>query len=443
MPTDITMPKLSDTMTEGVLVQWRKNVGERVERGEIIAEVETDKATMELESFGSGTLLETRANPGDAVPVGSVIAVVGEAAGMEQTQQPQEAERPQPAAPAPQPPPAEPEKEPAESTAGGGGPEQALRSRAGLEELGEGVTAAARPESKRMVPPPSEAEERPAARPEAPAEPGRASPLVRRLARERGIDLARVSGSGPDGRVLQSDLETLPPEKTGTPPAPGGQQPLSRMRKAIARKVSEAWGSIPHFTVTVAIGMGEAERLRKQLKAAGKECSINDLVIKATALALLKFPLLNASFSQEAVTVHPEININVAVALDEGLLMPVIKGCGSLSLLEIAHKSREAVTLARSGRASEELLSGGTFSVSNLGSFGVEEFMAVIYPGQAGILAVSAVRDQPVVRDGHIAAGRIMKVTLSADHRLVDGAYGAKFLQEVKNLLENPVHMLL
>ena len=466
MATDVTMPKLSDTMTEGVLIQWRKNVGQRVERGEIIAEVETDKANMELESFTSGVLLETRVNPGDNVPVGAVIAVIGEAgekpekAG-EEKPVPEEPEK-GPAAPSvpPEakeppareaPPPPSPERErPPEKTAEESGKEEELRRETGLEELGEGVTAGTKPEAAQVAPPPTEVSgEAPV---QAPAVGEKASPLVRRLAREKGVDLAQVQGSGPEGRILQQDLARLEkpagaaapgPEKEKPGPPGAAPQPLSRMRGAIARVVAEAWRTIPHFAVTMAIDMGEVERVRQELKEAGVSCSLNDFIVKAAALAIGKFPMMNASFTGEGIVHHQEVNIGIAVALEDGLLIPVIKGCQGLSLKELAARSREIIDRARSGKAAEDDLKGGTFSISNMGKYGVEQFMAVIYPTQAGILAVGGVIDQPVIRGGHLTAARIMRVTLSGDHRLIDGAYAAQFLQELKRVLESPVQMLL
>jgi pyruvate dehydrogenase E2 component (dihydrolipoamide acetyltransferase) len=422
MATEITMPKLSDTMTEGRLIAWKKGVGEKVERGEIIAEVETDKATMELEAFTSGVLLETRIKAGEMAPVGTVIAVIG-AAG--------EAVSPQPPAPAP---PAE--KAPA-------------------------APAAAEPAAPPAEPVPKAPDATEVPKVEGPpaAEGGeeKASPLVRRLAREKGIDLAQVTGSGPDGRILQEDLEKFEQARgagRGTrgetavleaaqPAVEGAAQPLSRMRGAIARTVSLAWQTIPHFSVTVAVDMGEAERVRQELKESGAPVSLNDLIVKACAVAIGRFPLVNASFGTDGVTTHAEVNIGIAVALADGLLVPVVRNCQALSLKAISAAIRDLVEKARSGQISETDIAGGTFSVSNLGMYGVEAFTAVIMPPQGGILAVGAVADQPMIKGGHLTAARIMRATLSADHRLIDGAYAAQFLAELKRVLENPVTMLM
>lgn len=419
MPTEITMPKLSDTMTEGRLIAWRKSVGERVERGDIIAEVETDKANMELEAFAAGVLLETRVEPGDMAPVGTVIGIVGEPGEQAAQAAPPPVREEQPAAQpvSPEKPAApQPEKPAAEA---GEVPERVME----LTEAEEAVPLGAE----------------------------KASPLVRRLAREHGIYLSRVEGSGPDGRILREDLDRFLKEQVGVeekasggePVAEGTVQPLSRMRAAIARTVSEAWRTIPHFAVTVAVDMGEAEAVRRELKGAGTAVSINDMLVKAAAMALVKFPQANGSFNESGIILHPEVNIGIAVSLDDGLLVPVIRSCQGLSLVEIAGRSRELIERAKGGRISQTEISGGTFSISNLGMFGVEEFTAVIHPPQGAILAVGAVKDEAAVRNGQVTVARTMRATLSADHRLLDGAYAARFLAELKRILENPVVMLV
>jgi pyruvate dehydrogenase E2 component (dihydrolipoyllysine-residue acetyltransferase) len=427
MATDITMPKLSDTMTEGKLISWKKGVGDRVERGDIIAEVETDKATMELESFVSGVLLEELVKPGALVAVGTVIGRVGS---------PDE-----PAAPSA--PVASDQETGTVPPSGWHPPEEApLQSSFDAGDVPVRVMETQATEAITVAP--------------APGMPGeKASPLVRRLAREKGIDLTKVQGSGPEGRVLREDLERYLRERgTGNgeqgKTISGGDRrtgrvelPLSRMRAAIARTVSEAWRTIPHFSVTISIEMDEAERVRQELKAAGTVVSVNDLVVAAATRAIMEFPRINAAFRDERVLQYDEINVGIAVALEDGLLVPVIKGCQGLTLKEIAAAGRALVDKARSGTISEAEISGGTFSVSNLGMFGVEEFTAVIHPSQGAILAVGAILGTPVVHDGLVSAARVMKVTLSADHRLVDGAHAARFLAELKRVLENPVLLLL
>ena len=439
MATDITMPKLSDTMTEGRLVSWKKSVGEQVHRGEIIAEVETDKANMELEAFTSGVLLQTFVKPGDLVAVGTVIAAVG-AAGDQAT----------------------------------GGPAPAAAPEIGPEKLleVEEPPAAAAPPPAAAAPAPLAPVEPTPATPAAGEE--RAAPAVRRKARELGIDLALVPGSGPGGRILLNDLERftgvhlgsqagegLPPQPAtptpeepapaagqvfqGAPPvAPADQeQPVSRMRAAIARTVNESWQTIPHIFLTVEIDMAAAEEIHRQLKGAGLAVTLNDLVVKGAALAIARYPQVNATFAGEKITVHREVNIGFAVGLPDGLLVPVVKGCQALSLKEIAGRCHRLIERARGGQISEADLAGGTFSVSNLGMFGVHQFTALIPPHQAAIVAVGAVTERPVVRQGQLAVGRIMAATLCADHRIIDGAYAAQFMGELKRILESPATLLL
>jgi pyruvate dehydrogenase E2 component (dihydrolipoamide acetyltransferase) len=448
------MPKLSDTMTEGRLVSWKKSVGEKVERGEIIAEVETDKATMELEAFASGTLLEIRVKPGEMAPVGTVIGIVGVEGG-------KTAGSAAPGVAAPEKDAAlKSEKSAAEKPDAEAAAEKAPKPSPATENLPPAEPAGKPAEADEVVE--GGAEVVPSPAPATGEE--KASPMVRRLAREKGIDLGQVKGSGPEGRVLQEDLEkagigtltglkdrgsgTGEDQKTvagaeGAGSLGGGIQPLSRMRAAIARTVSEAWRTIPHFSVTVEVEMGEAERVRHELKGSGTPVSLNDFVIKATAAAIGRFSLVNGSFSADGITIHPDINIGIAVALDDGLLVPVIRGCQGLTLKEIAAGSSDLIARAKAGKIVEAEITGGTFSISNLGMFGVDEFTAVIHPSQGAILAVSAVGDRPVIKGGHLVAGRMMRMTLSADHRLIDGAYAARFLREVKRILENPVVMLV
>jgi pyruvate dehydrogenase E2 component (dihydrolipoamide acetyltransferase) len=484
MPTEITMPKLSDTMTEGRLISWKKSVGEKVARGEIIAEVETDKATMELEAFASGVLLEIRIKPGEMAPVGTVIGMIGAAAETAEVQsspgQPAEEAPIPPAAPTAPTAPVAPTTPAAPTTTAPTAPTAPV---APTTPAAPTTTAPTAPTAPTTLAAPA-AEAVPETEPTGPGEPPdrvseppvpataagkapasepeageKASPRVRRLAREQGIDLEQVKGSGPEGRIMQEDLVKagtgdLGPgiglDETGAAAgekeavSPGvAAQPLSRMRAAIARTVAEAWRTIPHFTVTMAIDMGEAERVRQELKDSGSPLSLNDLLVKAAAVAIGKFPLVNASFVADGISSPAGINIGIAVALADGLLVPVIRGCQSLSLQAIALQSRELVGKAHSGKLSETDISGGTFTISNLGMFGVEQFMAIILPIQGAVLAVGAVIDQPVIKGGHLAAARIMRVTLSADHRLLDGAYAAQFLAELKLVLENPVRMLV
>jgi pyruvate dehydrogenase E2 component (dihydrolipoamide acetyltransferase) len=530
---EIVMPKLSDTMTEGRIVSWKKRVGEAVRRGDVLAEVETDKANMELEAFAQGVLLEIRVQAGEMAQVGTVIAVIGKAdeklapaapEGEVAPAKPQPEAAPAkpepeaaPAKPEPEAAPVEPkpetkpvepkpetkpvepkpEAEPAEPKAeavsgAGGPPAQAKVGEPRLEKAMEmgGFQAVEGPAPEEeaaatagVIPP--EAKEAPAvaapgAAGEAPsaggaeagAAPGlqapesreRAAPVVRRKARELGIDLSKIEGSGPDGRILLQDLErsqaaagqpaqpTPPPAaEAGAPPsrpaaAEAGEQgpsPMSRLRAAVAKTVSDSWRSIPHFSVTMDIAMDDAESLRRQLKENGFALTVNDVVVKGVALALQGFPRLNASFAEGGIQQHDEINIGIAVGVPEGVLMPVVHGCQQLTMLQISQESRALVERARSGSLSEQEMSGGTFSVSNLGMYGVSQFTAIIYPSQAAVLAVGAVLDSPLVRAGVPTSAKVMKVTLCADHRVADGAYVAEFLVELKKILEHPLRLLV
>lgn len=407
MASEIIMPKLSDTMTEGRFGVWKKSVGDRVERGEVIAEIETDKAVMELESFSEGILLEQRVHAGNLVPVGTVIGLVGD-----------QGETVAPAQPAPAPQPQAKPPAPAEPAAVAIPTE--IITTAGTAEL--------------------------------------AAPVVRRRARELGIDLAQLQGSGPGGRVTLDDLtqaaasiqtppplepEMSAPDTRKTQPLTPDEQPLTPMRSAIARSVSRSWDTIPHCAVSIDVAMDAAEELRRELKESGGQLSVNDLVIKGATMALRSFPLVNASFGTNRIIKHRDINIGIAVSLADGLLVPVIRNCDKLALQDIAIRSKAVAERARNGQLTADELSGGTFSVTNLGMFGVTAFAAVIHPEQGGILAVGAVRDTVVIKNNAPAAGRVMTLTLSVDHRLVDGAYAAGFLSHLKHTLENPVHMLL
>lgn len=419
MATEITMPKLSDTMTDGRFIGWRKNVGDRVERGDVIAEVETDKAVMELEAFASGILLKTMATGGETVPVGTVLGLIGEPAELPEEGAAAAAAPAEPAEPAVAAPEAPP---PAAPTA-------AVQA-AGPPVGGHGAE-----------------------------EHEKASPLVRRLAREQGIDLSLVRGSGPEGRILREDLAAAAPqgaplarqaavttETAETPPAPAPTPPAgvapapSAMRQAISAAVSRSWRDIPHFNVTMEIGMDACREVVTELKGGERPVGYQALVIKACGAALADFPLLLA---RPDGAVDGPTNIAFAVALPDGLLMPVIRDCRRLSAAEIERELSRLADRARSGRLTSEEMSGGGFSVSNLGMHGVDEFTALILPGQVAILAMGAVTERPTVRGGQLAVAPAMRVTLSSDHRLVDGAYAAAFLAELRRILEHPFALLV
>lgn len=370
------MPALGVAQETGKLVRWLKAEGEPVERGEPLMEVETDKATVEIEAPASGTLAGVTAQPGDEVPVGRPIATI--------------------LAPG--------EKAPAR-----------LAAAAAKEAPPAATPRGAAPQflARRVA----------------------ASPAARRIARERGIDLAALRGSGPGGAVIARDV--LAAVETQ---AEAELVPLTSMRRIVGERMAESKRSAPHFYLTVEIDMSEGEKLRVERRQAGAEIvpSVNDLVLWAAARALGKFPYLNASFSGDAIRLHPEVHLGFAVALEEGLLVPVIRNASRLSLDEIARRSRELVERARRKKLTPADCEGGTFTVSNLGAFGIESFTAIINPPQCAILAAGRVSRRVVAHGEGIAVRPMMTATLSADHRVVDGAEAARFLKEFKAVLESP-----
>ncbi len=427
----IDMPKLSDTMTEGVLVAWLKKEGERVEPGDLIAQVETDKATMDLEAFDEGVLLKQLVKEGETVPVGAPIAILGEEG--------------------------EDISDLLQQIAGGG---EVTAAREEREE-----------EAPTRVPVETEA-------PEAPPSDGRikASPLARKLAKEYGIDLSTVKGSGPEGRIVKRDIEAVlarrevpvaPPAPVPAPvaeerapeappaPAPPVEIPyedikLTPMRKTIARRLSESKRTAPHFYLTMDIAMDRAVTFREELnrlaEAQGRQkISFNDLIIKACALALRQHPEINASYLEEEGVIrrYKRIHVAFAVALPEGLVTPVIRDADQKGLAQIAEEARDLAERARARQLAPEEMEGHTFTTSNLGMFGIEHFTAIINPPDVCILAIGAIRDEVVIRDGEFVAAKRMKVTLSCDHRAVDGAMGSRFLQTVKSYLEEPMNLML
>ena len=396
-------------MKEGIVVRWRKKEGEQVARGEVIAEIETDKATVEMEAYASGVLGKILAEEGASIPVGDLIAVI--------------------TAPGEEVPPLE-----------------SLT----IETPQEGTAEAAEP-----APPVAQAT---VAAPDAQmsaAQTGRvaATPIARRLAMELGVDLALVTGTGPNGRIQEEDVRNFTPTSPVAIPAavphqprPGERVELSRMRKAIAGVTVQSMTQAPHFYVTSEIDMTRAMSLRRELNEAlgeGVRVSVNDLIVKASTLALANHPKFNSSFQGDALQVHGDINVGIAIALEQGLIVPAVSQCQDKSLVEIAAASRDLIDRAHGGALRAEEYTGGTFAVSNLGMFDVDSFTAIIFPPNSAVLAVGAVKEQPVVREGEIKAAQIMKATLSTDHRVADGAEAAQFLMEVKRCLENPVSLLL
>ncbi len=377
MASRVIMPKLTDSMEEGVVVKWRKAEGERVESGDVLAEIETDKAVMDLEAFASGTLLKILVPEGTTVPSGTLIGVIGES-------------------------------------------DEDIR-----DILAGAQPSAARPSAPRPSP----------AAVVSPDEDKLASPRVRTLARERGIDLKTVKGSGPGGRIVERDLEPFLPKKE----QPTVREiPLTQMRKAIVRMTTQSKAPVPHFYVTIEADMAQGLRVIEESKkaAASSPISINHLLIAAAARALRQHPGLNASFAGETIRIFSSIDIGIAVALEEGLIVPVLRDCGSKTLTQIAEAERALVARARSRDLSPEEYTGATFLISNLGKFDVESFSAVILPPAATALAVGSVREVPVVRDGRVEVGHRMMLTLSCDHRVIDGAVAAQFLQTFKQALE-------
>ncbi|KRT68438.1 MAG: dihydrolipoyllysine-residue acetyltransferase component of pyruvate dehydrogenase complex [Candidatus Rokubacteria bacterium CSP1-6] len=416
--TKVVMPKLSEAMESGKVIKWIKKEGDRVEGGEIIAEIETDKADIELEAFGSGVLRKIVVPAGDRAPVGGLIAVIADAAddiaGLL-------AGAPAPPAAAAPPPPVSPA-----------------------------------PPPRVVAPPPPPRPIAPAPAPVPVAVPGgrvKASPLAKKVAARSGVDLRLVQGSGPGGRIVRRDVEaalTAAPSPTpqAVPLAPGVEYqdvPLSSIRAAIARRMPLAKAPVPHFYVTVEIAMDRAWELREALNAleGQPKISVTDMIVKACVLALTRHPEVNASFQGESIRVNYRVHMGLAVALDEGLITPVLRNCEAKSLAQIAVEGRDLVERARARKLRAPELSGATFSVSNLGMFDVDEFSAIINPPEGAILAVGAVKVVPVVEEGRIGMGRRMKVTLSCDHRVMDGAMGARFLQTLKQLLEEPLRLLV
>lgn len=426
------MPQMGADMTEGTVLKWLKSLGDQVQRGDILAEIETDKATVELEAYESGELIKIVAEEGDVVPVGDLIALIG-AAGE---------------APADDSSAAEEKSEPK-----------------------RGRTRVARaPEPKEE----DEAEEgdaegdedRPKARP-APKSGDRIriSPVARRIAEDNDVDVSALKGSGPDGRILRRDVEEAlrsrtedkpaasaaeaPAPKAEEAPAPttkGETEPLSRIRTTIARRMLASKQQQPHYYLTLDVDMGSALEFRKTLNQAASETqkvSINDLVVKACALALERHPKFTAQFTGDALRFAEDIDINIGIALDEGLIAPAILDCGRKSLGRIAEDAKGLIERAREGKLRSDEYVTGCFTITNLGAYGVESLIGIINPPQAAILGVGSVMAQPVVRDGELAVGQVMKIALSADHRVSDGAEGARFIKEIQGLLENPVSLAL
>jgi|HubBroStandDraft_2_1064218.scaffolds.fasta_scaffold12223_3 pyruvate dehydrogenase E2 component (dihydrolipoamide acetyltransferase) len=467
MSNEITMPKLSDTMEEGKILRWLKRPGDKVARGEALAEVETDKADMVLESFEEGVLDQIKLNEGESAPVGAVIAIMKSAGAKESRadakSQPHdaikdpgtEAQVTSEAPPRPvaiKPKAVEKKESPKKSIApaavvtdGSAGDLHVHPAMSANPSAAPTAIAAPPAQPEPATPPPDDGD----------GHKLRASPLARRAAEEAGVDLAHVRGTGPDGRVTKRDIDNFIREQqlfkfrrlvSPREGAPGSREELSAMRKTIAKRMALSKREIPHFYVTVEVAMEDAVRLKDSLEATElfeETVTYNDIIVKACALALGRYPRINASYEDEGIVIHPNVNIGVAVAVEDGLILPVIRECERLSLLEISRAAHRLVAKSSRGGFTSDELSGATFSISNMGMLGVEHFAAVIVPPQAAILAVSAIKDRPVVRNGQLAVGKTMMITGSFDHRIVDGVVAGRFLSELKRFLENPSSLLL
>jgi pyruvate dehydrogenase E2 component (dihydrolipoamide acetyltransferase) len=434
---DVLMPKLSDTMEEGRIIRWLKQRGDRVAIGDILAEVETDKANMELEAFDEGTLAEIRTAEGESAPIGAVIAVLSEAG----------AEK-EPAAPA------------------------ATDAKAAPKPAAEPAPVA-REKPATKAPPPPQPRAREVALEEEEAEPPekdpesrvRASPLARRIARDRGVALDGVTGTGPGGRIVERDVEQAMTATKRAAPAEAPARPrpvaavarpaaaesaarrveLGKVRRTTAKRMAEAKRDIPHFYASSDVSMDECARLKEGLAELEGEytgLTYTHLVLKAVGLALRRVPEMNASLDDEAVVLHDTVHIGLATATDQGLVVPVVRDCDRQPLGSLVAQVRGLVERARSAKFAADDLRGGTFTVSNLGMYPVSNFAAVVNPPQAAILAVGTVRSVPVVRDGEVVPGHVMTVTLSCDHRIVDGALAGRFLRELVHLLEAPLALV-
>ena len=424
----VLMPRLSDTMTEGVIAGWQKKVGDTVKKGEVLADIETDKATMELESYKDGVLLYQGAQKGDKILVNDLLCIIGQA-GMD-----------------------------IDAIVNG------LKSGAGATTAAPAASAAPAPVAASVATPATVSA--PAASAQVVNE-GRifASPLAKKIAQEKGIDLKYVKGTGENGRITRSDLENYTPSSSNPNSfasqeggsshqlpsqlhVPAGtvsfvDTPVSQMRKVIAKRLSESLFTAPHFYLTMKINMDAAIKARTLLNEnATTKISFNDMIVKATALSLKQHPKVNSSWMGDFIRENHHVNIGIAVAVDEGLLVPVLRFADSLSLSQISGNVKEFAKKAKDKKLQPADWEGSTFTISNLGMFGIDSFTAIINPPDACILAVGGIAQEPVVKNGQVVPGNVMNVTLSCDHRVVDGATGAAFLQTLKSLLEEPLRML-
>jgi pyruvate dehydrogenase E2 component (dihydrolipoamide acetyltransferase) len=442
MATKVIMPKLSPTMEEGQIARWLKKEGDKVAMGEPLAEIDTDKATMEMQALAEGVLRKIIIGEGQSAPLGQPIAIIGSAdediasllaeAPAAASAQQESAPKPQPeAAPAPVEQPAPPQAQAASAAGGANGRQSAS------------APASSAPSGRMIV-----------------------SPLAARMAAESGLDLRSVQGSGPGGRIIKKDIEAALSQPKASPSAQKypravepaqfqpaqfaaasayRDEPATQIRQTIAKRLVTSLGPVPHFFLTTDIEMDRAAEMRRGINALDPDLkiSINDIIIKVTAAALIQHPEVNASFQEKFIRYYEHADIGVAVAIEDGLITPVVRAADQKSLSQIASEVRELAERARSKRLKPEEYTGATFSISNLGMFGIDEFTAVINPPEGAILAIGAMTAKPVVRDNEIVVRQIMRVTMSCDHRVIDGATGAKFLQTFKKILENPLYLVV
>lgn len=409
----VRMPKLSDTMVEGVVAEWHKKVGDAVSEGELLAEIETDKATMEFESFYDGVLLHIGVDKGDAAPVNSVLAVIGKK-GEDFKALLDDANSDAPVV----------EEKVAPVVA------EKVSTPAPVQEVVETVTVETN-DGKRIF----------------------VSPLAKKMAEDRNINLGMVNGTGDNGRIVKRDIENYVPSASGSAPtfvaAPVGtesftEEPFSQMRKAIARTLSASKFGAPHFYLKMEVDMDNAIAARKAINAKGDvKISFNDMIVKAVANALRKHPKVNVDYINDTIRYNNHIHVGVAVAVPDGLVVPVIKFADSKGFAQIGAEVKEMVVKAKTKKLMPDDMQGGTFAISNLGMYGIEDFTSIVNPPNGCILSVGGIKQTPVVKDGEIVPGNVMKLSLSCDHRVVDGATGSEFLQTLKGFLENPVMMIV
>ncbi len=412
----VRMPKLSDTMTEGVVAEWHKKVGDSIESGELLAEIETDKATMEFESFQEGVLLHIGVEQGQTAPVDSILAILGEQGEdikdlLKEDTAPISVE--------------EPIKEEIKEVK----PEPVVVPPVAVQPVKEKPII-----SNTTFPPTNTISNLEI----------KASPLAKKLAKERGVNLKFVVGTGTDGRIVKRDIDNFQVKSVSIGQESFKDEPVSQMRKVIAHRLAESKFSAPHFYLTISINMDNAIESRKAINQSisPSKISFNDFVVKAAAVSLKDHPRVNASWHGDFIRYYDHVHIGVAVAVDEGLLVPVVRFANEKPLTEIGQEVKDFAQKAKEKKLQPEEWEGNTFTISNLGMFGIDEFTAIVNPPDACILAIGGIQHVPVIKDGEIVPGSVMKVTLSCDHRVVDGAVGSAFLNSFKNYLENPVLLL-